>query len=120
MCRGAILSTFTFLLFLLKMLNDSVSQNELEYGGDEPLMPPAVPSTVHLSNSSFPVFSGSSGLNVLQGARNEHGNMLQNQNFQASFNQNSGPPWGNGSQNNEKQGRGSNPHSSSDSFMDMH
>jgi len=126
-------------------------QNELDYCAEESSMSPRAPvqhqqsqPAVHVTNSGFPVSSGSSGLTVTaagQGIRSEHcdqqpknsvfSNALSSplrQSLQqyhitrGGYCPNGGLPLGNGVRNNSEpnQSRDSSALSSNDSAMDMH
>ncbi|PRQ24602.1 hypothetical protein RchiOBHm_Chr6g0274261 [Rosa chinensis] len=121
-------------------------QNELDYCGEEPSMSPRVavqhqhtPSSLHFTNSSFPISSGSSAPSTGQGIRSEQcdhqpknsvfSNALSSpvrqslQHYHISY-PGPGLPSGNGARNNEpnflQPNRDVNPPSSNDSSMDMH
>ncbi|XP_062157550.1 uncharacterized protein LOC133865202 isoform X2 [Alnus glutinosa] len=125
-------------------------QNELDYCGEEPSMSPRAPvqhqhaqPAMHVTNSGFPVSSGSSGPTTAgQGIRSDDqqsknsvfSNALSSplrQSLQqyhitrGGYCPNSGLPLGNGMRNNEpsflhNQSRDSSALSSNDSAMDMH
>ncbi|KAE8682299.1 exocyst complex component 2-like [Hibiscus syriacus] len=128
----------------------SYLQNELDYDEEPSMSPRAASQqqhpqpTMQFMNSSFMVSSGSSGQTVGQGTHPGHcdqqsknlvfsnalsspvGRSLQHYHIaQEGYCPNSGVPSGNGVRNNEpsflqNQTRDSNPHSSSDTLMDMH
>ncbi|KAE9618326.1 hypothetical protein Lal_00047501 [Lupinus albus] len=122
-------------------------QNELDYCGEEPSMSPrALPQhSQPVSNSGFPVSSGSSGLTVVgqQGLRPEQCDnqsknsvfsnalsspirrSLQHYQISGEGNHPGGLSMGNGNRNSEvsflhQQGRDSSTLNSNDSAMDMH